>query len=674
MRQRGRRKPLGKIISDTVSRLLEVREEFGGRFTDTDENWGAAGEKGPMASMQGLRAVLGAVGALSEDGSVNIWALVDPHWNSLMEEWDEVLTAVERGGNLARPYDYGGNLERILREGLSKGDALPPYVDSVSWALSTATLVNYTFRLQERNRDRSVDVRLRERTHDAVVKSLDVLVRLQCEDGGWSWSNGNGRNGNLFFTWSAIEGIADYYDYVAGESERDLGIPADDALQSRIEVVSPGLAESADAARKRAADFLSSRYLEKTIRQGIEWADVVDGDRICPPDEGNRLPLVYFDLYVLEGLILCGYDEPGGRVSTTNREQLHRLYRALPSRYGRIREQLQSPEFRETDEVAERSTMQLLLVAETEKRGGQPVVHPIRDPGLWPQFLRTMVLYRFYTSPSHDADPIILSDEDSALEQLLGDRGESSGGRQREDLWDAVAFNLPLTARAIEGLIDAYDYENLLARRPAASPVSAAASDLAAVLSEALLPHLQARLQPAAVAAPPQNPAAAGVAGAVLDEYLQKRDFAHRLTSTFGEALGVFPDDFGIPKKGVLEGPDLLTKSASADLLGHNEIVYKLMERLIWLICFVTSRMFNTIVAEAVAHQFDNDKDTLAKFRELTEAQKRESRTLADRLALALVRMGEAELRADGSGKGEPHYGDLVAAWLHGAGGRGKKG
>jgi hypothetical protein len=283
-----------------------------------------------------------------------------------------------------------------------------------------------------------------------------------------------------------------------------------------------------------------------------------------------------------------------------------------------------------------------------------------------------MVLYRFYTSPSHDADPIILSDEDSALEQLLWDRSDSSGDRQREDLWDAVAFNLPLTARAIEGLIDAYDYENLLARRPEGSPVSAAASDLATILSEALLPHLQARLQPAAT--PPQPPADTGVAGAVLDGYLQKRDFAHRLTSSFGEALGVFPDDFGIPKKGVLEGPDLLTKSASADLLGHNESVYKLLERLVWLICFVTSRMFNTIVAEAVAHQFDNDKDKLAKFRELTEEQKVESRTLADRLALALVRMGEAELRVDGSGKGEPHYGDLVAAWLHGAGGRGKKG
>jgi hypothetical protein len=181
MRQRGRRKPLGTIISETVSRLLRVREELGGRFTDTDENWGTLGKTGPMASVQGLRAVFGGVGALSEDPSVDIWSVVDPHWDSLTAEWGDVLAAVEGGGSLARPYDYGGNLERILREGLTKGESLPPYVDSVSWALSTATLVNYVFGLQEKNRDRSIDAHLRQRTRDAVVKSLDVLVRLQSD-------------------------------------------------------------------------------------------------------------------------------------------------------------------------------------------------------------------------------------------------------------------------------------------------------------------------------------------------------------------------------------------------------------------------------------------------------------------------------------------------------------
>ena len=114
-----------------------------------------------------------------------------------------------------------------------------------------------------------------------------------------------------------------------------------------------------------------------------------------------------------------------------------------------------------------------------------------RDPCLWPQLLRTSVLYPYYVDWTGKADPLIL-DSGQAYEQVLTDRRHESPGN---GLWDDEAYNLSITCRSIEALIDVYDYAERLERKPVAARPPANSSDLTKVLADALLPHLTPLVQ-----------------------------------------------------------------------------------------------------------------------------------------------------------------------------------
>lgn len=471
-------------IKTAVEALLASRAAFGGRFSDSDSEWGAAGDSGPTASMQGLRGAFGAVAALITDRE--LWAIVKPHFPSLMDEWSSSLDELAKTHYGADPYDIDGSLERIRTE-IDKDGA--PYTDTLSWALSTSILLNYIFPFCEEHGLR-VSAELRDRTRDEIARSLRHIISLQCADGGWNWGTPSDLNtGHIYFTWTVIQGLADLFDYVLGESENEIHVPADEATKAYLTQNDASLFKDADAAREKAARFLRERYVGTALTStGISYADlqIKDGkgrERIVVHNPNSDLPLLYFYSYLLESLILASYDRNDPTLVNNRRAEMDRLYNEIKRRFSLVR----SAGAEGTLE-AEASSVQLTLFGTVGRRGDVPKAK-IKDPSLWPQVLRTLVLYPYYVDTPRYVDEDITGPT-GAYTLLLKDRrggADDSGG----NLWDRQAFNLSISVRALEGLIDVYDYLTLMSEK---KPEPVVGTDLAQILADAILPHVRLRI------------------------------------------------------------------------------------------------------------------------------------------------------------------------------------
>src|ERR1051325_9834914 len=267
-----RRIDIGKQIAEAVRALLDSRRRHGkGRFTHADTDCGADGRTGPMASMQGLRTTFSATSIADDEPSLGIWSIIEPEIESLTEEW-RLCMAELKEEFYPSPYDEasgsGSGGEGPLRQLFSERGERPAYVDSISWALSTGVLAHYALSLWKRHQRSGQRAGLLEATREQVWLAIQALLAAQCEDGGWTWRGGMPQ-GHLFFTWSAMEGWADFYDYVVGESEKEIGIGQDEELITYLRRRDDQLFEKIARCRERATDFLAQRYLKEAIETGL---------------------------------------------------------------------------------------------------------------------------------------------------------------------------------------------------------------------------------------------------------------------------------------------------------------------------------------------------------------------------------------------------------------------
>ncbi len=477
---------VARDIKNSVEALLISRTSFKERFSDTDEEWGAGRRSGPCASMQGLRAVFGAVAALPDDRE--LWAILKPALPSLLKEWATVLDELVQSRYGGSPYDTE-MLDRLRKEVERDGS---PYTDTVSWALSTAVIVNYVFPLFRKN-GINVDPTLTTRTRDEIAKSLRTLINAQLTktDGGWNWGSHADMNAShLFFTWSVIQGLADYFDYVLGESAAEIDVPVDHDTKAYLEERDAALEQDAIAARDRAARFLRDRYFGvASTMTGLTYADLAgkDGEgreRISVvANPNNEIPLLYFYSYLLEGLILSNYDKNDPAVVKSRRAEMDRLYAEIKRRFALVR-----PAGAAGTLDPDASTMQLSFTGTVKWKGSIAEVK-IKDPSLWPQILRSLVLYSYYVETPRYADEDIVG-ATGAYALLVADRRDGEGVGAH--LWDKLAFNLSVSVRALEGLIDIYDYVRLMTERNKEPEMLV--GDLAQVIAEAIYPHVRLRL------------------------------------------------------------------------------------------------------------------------------------------------------------------------------------
>lgn len=502
-------------IKAACEALLNSRRLLGGRFSDTDNEWGAAGDFGPCASMQGLRAIFGALAALPEDRE--LLAIVKPAFSGLLEEWSVVLEELRTSHYGGKPYDGDGALDRLRTEAEKDGS---PYTDTVSWALSTSVMLNYVFHVCEANGLR-VAPEITSRTREEIARSLRLLIGLQTKDGGWNWGAPSDLNaGHLYFTWSAIQGLADLFDYVIGESENEIDVKPDDDTKAFLLERDASVLRDAERSRDEAARFLRERYVGTALTStGLSYGDLATKDaqgreRINVTNPGSDIPLLYFYAYLLEALILASYDKSDPTLVSNRRAEMDRLYAEIKRRFSAVRA---AGAAKTLDVVA--STVQVNFYG-TQKKAGKVAEVKVKDPSMWPQILRALVLYPYYVETPRYADEDVIG-ATGAYALLLDDRrpADSDAGAT---LWDAQAFNLAISVRALEGLIDVYDYVRLMTEKAREKETDVRA-DLAQLLADAIYPHVRVRIRDdSASKGTPVAPAAAMPAAAVSDVYIRE--------------------------------------------------------------------------------------------------------------------------------------------------------
>lgn len=479
-----------------VKHLLAARRELkkGGFTDDDDTDWGLKKKSGSYASMQGLRTIAGALIALPDSETAG---LVRPDLKSLLDEWSSVMASSGKTAGVPDAFcgyePYEPNVALIVKTTTRK-----TWTDSVSWALSTSVAWNHLFTNHEALVGKVSDS-LREQTCDMLAAAARELLALQLSDGGWSWGDSSAcKASHLYFTWTAAQALADIYDYIFGDSAKQIGVERDNktwpALQQR------GLSESAlRDAGARAAKFLDATYVDAAITGNLTY-DLFTIEELTlnkPENDPHQIPLLYYYSYLLEALILTSFDNS----SETNEKRVDALRDVLDKRF---REVLAIDEQADAAVVLtpESSTMGLRLV-----RGGTaPRLVALRDPSLWGQLLRTAVLYAYYVKWTNDSDPLVLG-ASGAYWRVIADRWNKAG-TIGEGLWDKDAFNLSVTCRAMESLVDVYDYVARLEREETKPPPDPPpTSPLAEVLAAAVLPYIQEQLRGRST---PQNAQASG--------------------------------------------------------------------------------------------------------------------------------------------------------------------
>jgi len=621
-------------IRRTVVGLLVSRRKD--RFSDSDTEWGAGGRVGAAASMQGLRGVFGALAALPEDGE--LWAIVQPYYAALLQEWEAMIADLEATNYGPDPYDKDETFDGLRRE----ADGTPaPYVDTIAWAVSTSVMINYLFPLAKKNWGVEPDTKIVDATRGEIARSVRRLLSLRLEDGGWGWGRAvDMKASHLYFTWTAIQGLADFFDYILGDSVDEIGVPIDEYTRKDLAKRDPALEADAVKARDAAAQCLRDAYLAAALSSNyLGFADLEtkpqnSNARISVVDHGD-IPLLYFYSYLLEALILSSYDKNNPAVVNSRRGEMDRLYVEIKRRFAIVR-----PKSLTARLDATKSTAEIRLSGEQQRPRGQGPVNSfkVNDPSLWPQILRTLVLYPYYVERPKLPDEDIVGPS-GAYALLLSDRRtEQQDGAH---LWDRDGFNLALTTRALEGLIDVYDYVCLLAKKSEEEKVSAPLA-LADVLAEALYPQLRIRLQADADIVPkPVDGSGSPLSSVEVrkaaltagDDALRKQGgaaahlMAQRLLTIDSKAL-----------KGFIEqvvGKEHDTFSST------NPAAYQLMRTIIVTCLVTTSRLLSQILQEAI-FAVGTDAD-VAENKESFQGDS----ALYKRIQLALQEMMRHEIVAD---------------------------
>jgi hypothetical protein len=626
---------IGAIIRDSAVSLLRSRSKFSERFSDTDEKGGINGLTGAYASMQGLRAVFGAAVAIDDQ---RLWDEISTALPSLLAEWESVIEEFRAGVYGVAPYYADTKTFTQVTDS-------SPYVDTISWAISTAVLINFVGTQCSEKLQSRFPHDLLGRTRDEIVRALQLLVKAQAEDGGWSWSAAY-RKGHPYFTWSASEGLADFFDYVVGESVRELGISEDIETLDHVKLKDDTLLSSLSEARTKCRDYLTTQLDRAFTKRDWEREDLIEREkvgtvtfvRLAPTDDSSTpVHFFYFDLYLLESLILNNYDYTVdlSSIDEDNRQRLGRLYQKIASKLPEILAAARTEEFNSNPGA---STLRMVLSPKQAGRGRATPLD-IQDPGLWPQLLRTLVLYRFYPAPSAIPDKAIVGEGEGALDLVLQDR-RAPGNAIGDGLWDQFNFNLSVTARSIEGLIDVFDYCGLLVKlsfpveRPKQEPTRPA--DPIAALAEALFPHIAAKLEQ-------QAPSPSRPSEILSADQLNARIFEKvaEIFSSLEEPLD--REDGGAPISVANVVTKLIGKKRAEDLADDSDARFALLRSIAWISYNTTVQMLEWIIQEGAIRQL-GDVARANRYRSNESSDER----MAERLALGLKALVDTEERSHG--------------------------
>ena len=464
-------------------KLLKAYEAEGGKFCDGEE----LSDEGMISIGTGLLSLL-LLG-------IGFEMELDEGSKSVFDQEIEKLLG------LIKSKSYHPNLTKNKKKPFSKENGLV-YMESVGLVFSVCILSKYAASQGFLDIDQNTEDKLQE----ALVQTADIIIKGAVEGGGWGFAE-TSTQADLYFTYTIAEVLGDYGDYVLGES-KEAGIDPDPDME---EWLGPKKIKDFERIRSDAASWLKSAFVlenpddpEKAllgqkpvglnyVTEEQEWDSSCESAPFCIGKKNSFISL-YYSYYVMISLILTGADEVDG-----DDEGNKRVSAAIE--HGIYLSRMQYDIAKNTKtwwDSKKKSTLYIKLVDPKINEGIE--IETVRDPNLIPLALRCNLLYSFYIAKGKDTK-IEKIFESILADRTLEDEKDETGVA---GLWDSQGYNLLITERAIESLIDYYDYckKYVFSESAPGASGSTKSMSIAAQTSGSIDALIDARIQAALVKSP----------------------------------------------------------------------------------------------------------------------------------------------------------------------------
>jgi hypothetical protein len=340
-------------------------------------------------------------------------------WKTVvLRETRKVFDYVRERGFDATPFMAA---EKTDRYGLGKE---LPYTDSLTWVLSLALHLRLAQQKTRVTLSDDIEKQMRETIRDTLKRICDGMH----PDGGWGFTK-DCSSPDLYFSYAVAESLADFGDYVLGETpeiaERD---------EKLIELLlgdEPGLVDRVQSVREKTAAWLIKTHLstlgEKLIVPTLQ------------PDDFHRFHGLYYTYFVIDMLIVLG----AGELFFKDRRK--EILKAIE--HGVYLSRITLDQARNDSSWFDSKKSELRIGWHHHKQSGSLIAgDSIKEPGLVPLAVRCNVLYAYYVQGGS------IKEIDGLFDLLCENRDETTG------LWDNQGFDLMITERAVEALVDFADY------------------------------------------------------------------------------------------------------------------------------------------------------------------------------------------------------------------------
>ena len=479
-------------MSNEMKTLLGIVASVKDTLIDTWKTSGAfidknnMKEEGVLAESIGLTGLLLLTIAFKDEPDViahnNIDDIKEIVENSLSKIW----SSIQNNGYSVDPLIDIENSAKIF----TKDNG---YTDTITWILSICMLAHFA--------EKEGVIAFNKDTQSIIIEAAaDTLKRLlesQHDNGTWGFQANKGSISSLFFTYSAGSTIADIYDYIFGEifDDADKHIDHEFAqiLSERIGV--KNIKKELDASRKKLAQWLLECCLpllpklsncenmtdEELETLGIWKQTMSDNYR------NKNYYNLYYVYYLIDLMITSSADQQYLEIvkKSTDFVSLKKLYQEKQDftqeefRYFFRREENNNDLCINYIEQAIHSSRNHFLNAlrtgndfwdNTDSELQISWRHSdvdfdddikgvlkrakvtITEPALVPMALRANINYTYYISKRADVTV------DNLFRIVINERDSKGIKDSVAGLWDSISYNLSITERSIEALVDYYDY------------------------------------------------------------------------------------------------------------------------------------------------------------------------------------------------------------------------
>lgn len=460
-------------------------------FIDKDkfDSKGLMSETIGMTTLLLLGVAFQGESRFTDEGDIaKLNAIVNKGLNYICDE-------VESKGYTAEPLVSADRTSDIFSDG--KG-----YTDTATWVLSTMVLLRYA----QRRKIIGLVKEDQERVFTHIVKALDAILGSQREDGTWGFMTDAGSKRSLYYTYACSGAIADFFDYILGEialvdDNANFEYKDTELIDYINDKLGYDVGDHATNVRGKTAKWLVETCLprlpnisecmdlstEDMAAIGVWSQDVNLGDKYY---ENVSFIDLYYVYYIIDMMTLTFADsvfkDIVSKDSTLSEfsdncngllpplehmfffknstpddlyEQFYKGYMEqaihsarnnflIASRTGNMFWSSFESELVLQWEHEDQNINSLVKTALSTKRG--KIV--ISEPALLPMALRVNTCFCYYISEEKDFSLKRL------YSMILSSIASETSGDCKKGLWDTTSYNLAITERSVEAIVDYYDY------------------------------------------------------------------------------------------------------------------------------------------------------------------------------------------------------------------------